>query len=120
MSVIGNFLWIILGGIFGAVLWCIAGIILSITIIGIPFGMQCFKIAGLTLIPFGRRVDIGEFGAIGFLANILWILIFGWELCLYHLIAALIFTITIIGFPFAVQHIKLAKLSLIPFGARIY
>lgn len=120
MSMLGNFLWIIFGGIIGALLWFLAGLILCITIIGIPLGLQCYKIAGLTLMPFGREVSIGEFGAVGFLANIIWIILFGWELCIYHLFVALVFAITIVGIPFSVQHIKLAKLSLVPFGAKIH
>ena len=120
MSFIGNLLWIIFGGLIVSIGWAIAGLILCITVVGIPFGMQCFKIAGLTLMPFGRDVDIGEFGAFGLLGNVVWILVFGWELFLAHVVAACFLAITIIGIPFAKQHVKLAKLALVPFGARIY
>ncbi len=119
MSIVGNVFWIILGGLLGALLWAIAGIICCITIVGIPFGMQCFKIASLTLAPFGRSIQVGYFGAGGLIGNILWILFLGWELCLAHLSLALICAVTVVGIPFAVQHLKLAQLSLIPFGARI-
>jgi len=81
--------------------------------------MQCFKIAGLVLYPFGREVEIGQFGVIGLIGNILWIILLGWELCLLHLTVSLVFCITIIGIPFGIQHFKLAKLSLMPFGATI-
>ncbi|GAB6108675.1 YccF domain-containing protein [Fusibacter bizertensis] len=118
MSLIGNLIWIIFGGLLSSIAWLLAGLILCITVIGIPFGMQCFKIAGLTLAPFGKNVELGDFGAFGFLGNILWIAFLGWELCVLHLIAAVILGITIVGLPFAKQHLKLAGLALVPFGAR--
>ncbi len=119
MRFIGNVMWIVFGGLIGAIGWAIAGIILMITIIGIPFGRQCLKISALTLWPFGSEVSSGDFGAIGLIGNIIWILIFGWELFLYHLGLGLLFSITIIGIPFGKQHFKLARLALIPFGAAI-
>lgn len=119
MSLIGNLIWIILGGFIAAIGWTIAGALLCITVIGIPFGIQCFKIAGLSLAPFGKDVSIGNFGAGGLIGNIIWLLVLGWELCLMHLTFALLLGITIIGLPFAKQHLKLAQLALIPFGARI-
>jgi uncharacterized membrane protein YccF (DUF307 family) len=119
MSVIGNIFWILLGGLVSSILWMIAGIFMCITIIGIPFGVQCFKIASLALVPFGRQVDSGGMGPVGLIGNILWILFCGWELALCHLGFAVVCAITIIGIPFAVQHLKLAQLSLVPFGSRI-
>ena len=119
MSFLGNLIWIILGGLFSAITWTISGIILCISVIGIPFGLQCFKIAGLTLMPFGRNVEIGEFGATGLLGNIIWLILFGWELCIGHLIFGAILCITVIGIPFGMQHFKLAKLAILPFGAKI-
>lgn len=119
MSFLGNILWLIFGGLLTAIGWFIAGILLCVTVIGIPFGIQCFKIAGLTLMPFGRDVDLGQFGFGGLIGNILWILFLGWELCLAHLVSAGLCAITIIGIPFAIQHIKLAKLAILPFGATI-
>jgi uncharacterized membrane protein YccF (DUF307 family) len=119
MSLIGNLIWIILGGLISAIGWTIAGALLCITVIGIPFGIQCFKIAGLSLAPFGKDVSLGNFGAGGLIGNIIWLLVLGWELCIMHLTFALILGITIIGLPFAKQHLKLAQLALIPFGARI-
>lgn len=118
MSLLGNLVWIIFGGLISTLGWALAGILLCITVIGIPFGMQCFKIAGLTLAPFGKEVTLGEFGAGGLLGNILWIVFLGWELCILHLTAAVLLGITIVGLPFAKQHLKLAGLALIPFGAR--
>jgi len=119
MSVIGNLIWIILGGLLSAIGWTIVGAILCISVIGIPFGLQCFKIAGLTLVPFGRNVEVGKFGASGFLGNLIWIILFGWELCIGHLFFGAILCISVIGIPFGLQHFKLAKLALLPFGAEI-
>ena len=119
MSFIGNLIWLILGGIIAAIGWTIAGVLLCITLIGIPFGIQCFKIAGLSLAPFGKEVSVGNFGAGGLIGNIIWLLVLGWELFLMHLVIAFLLAITIIGLPFAKQHLKLAQLALIPFGARI-
>jgi uncharacterized membrane protein YccF (DUF307 family) len=99
--------------------WALAGLSLCITVIGIPFGLQCLKIAGFVLWPFGSRVEVGRFGALGLVGNIIWMILFGWELCLAHLVIGLIFYITIIGIPFGLQHFKFAKLALLPFGARI-
>lgn len=120
MRFIGNLIWLIFGGFISAVLWTLSGLLMSITIIGIPFGLQALKLAGFTLWPFGREVEIGNFGIGGAIGNVIWIMLFGWELAVYHALLALLFTITIIGFPFGKQHIKLARLSLIPFGAAIH
>lgn len=120
MSLLGNLIWLLFGGIIAAIGWFVSGLILCITIIGIPFGVQCFKISALVLWPFGKEVELGNFGAGGLLLNIIWLIFFGWELALAHFITGLIFCVTIIGIPFGLQHFKLAKLGLIPFGANIY
>jgi len=119
MRFIGNLLWILLGGIIMALMWALVGLLLCVTIIGIPFGVQCLKIAGFALWPFGREVIPGGFGVMGALGNIIWILVCGIMLCVTHLALGLLMCITIIGIPFGLQHFKLAKLSLIPFGAQI-
>jgi len=119
MRFLGNLIWLIFGGLIEALLWFIIGLILCVTIIGIPFGVQCMKIAGFVLWPFGREIIPGGFGVVGALGNIIWILLVGIILALTHLIFAMLFCITIIGIPFGLQHFKLAKLSLIPFGAQI-
>jgi uncharacterized membrane protein YccF (DUF307 family) len=119
LSLIGNIIWIIFGGLIEAIAWLIAGILLSITIIGIPFGMQCFKIAGVQLAPFGKDIITKSDSGTNLLLNIVWIILFGWEIALMNLISAFIFAITIIGIPFAKQNIKLARVSLFPFGKKI-
>lgn len=120
MNFIGNIIWLLFGGIIAAILWCLAGLILCLTIVGIPFGVQCFKIAAFVLWPFGKGVEIGNFGVGGLLFNIIWLIVFGWEFAIGHLVIGLIFCVTVIGIPFGLQHFKFAKLGLIPFGARIY
>lgn len=119
MRFLGNILWLIFGGLIGAILWTIAGLLVCLTIIGIPFGLQCFKFAGFVLWPFGRDVEIGSFGVGSLIGNILWLLLLGWELFLAHLFIGAFLFLTIIGIPFGIQHIKLALLALLPFGARV-
>jgi len=119
MSLLGNILWIILGG--GIILfleYLFSGLLLCITIIGIPFGIQCIKLSTLALLPFGREIKNSEkaSGCISTVMNIIWILIGGIWITLTHLLFAIIFAITIIGIPFAKQHLKLASLALVPFG----
>lgn len=120
MNIIGNLIWWLFGGIVLAFIWLLLGIVLCITIIGIPFGIQCIKIAGFIFWPFGREVELGNFGVGGLLMNIIWILLVGWELAIAHLFSGLFCAITIVGIPFAFQHFKLAKLSFLPFGAEIH
>ncbi|HKM30027.1 MAG TPA: YccF domain-containing protein [Bacilli bacterium] len=117
MKTVGNILWFVLIGFLSSVSWFLIGVVLCITIIGIPFGKQCFKIAGLTIWPFGKNIDT-KFDAHP-IANILWLIFFGWELAVGYLTVGLIFFITIIGIPFGKQCFKLAQLSFFPFGATI-
>ena len=121
MSLIGNVLWIILCGWVIFCQYVAAGIVLCGTIIGIPFGVQCFKLAIVGLVPFGRDIkathDFGQ--GISLIMNVIWIVTGGVSIALTHLLFAAIFAITIIGIPFAVQHWKLAKLALLPFGREI-
>ena len=115
MRLIGNIIWIILGGLISAIHCALIGLILCITIIGIPFGLQCFKLAGLTLTPFGQKVNINVFRHP--IANIIWLVLSGFAVALEHLFFGVILCVTIIGIPFGLQHFKLALLSLFPFGA---
>jgi len=121
MNSIGNVLWIVLGGFIIFILYLFGSLILMITIIGIPFGIQTLKMAGLALMPFGREAVQGKRsgGCLYLIMNVLWILFAGIELAIVHLVLALLFAITIIGIPFAQQHLKLAYLSLVPFGMDI-
>ena len=118
MSCLGNLAWFLLGGFLLGLSWILAGILWCITIIGIPMGMQCFKLAGLSFCPFGKEIVYGG-GTVSLLANILWLLFSGILLALEHAIIGLFFCITIIGIPFGMQCFKIAKLSLMPFGASV-
>lgn len=116
MGILGNVLWFLFGGAISGVSWCLAGLLWCVTIVGIPVGMQCFKIAGLTFFPFGKEVSYGG-GAGSFILNIFWIILSGLPLALEHLILGAVLCVTIVGIPFGMQQFKLAKLALMPFGA---
>ncbi|MDZ7860662.1 MAG: YccF domain-containing protein [Candidatus Krumholzibacteriota bacterium] len=119
MSLLGNILWIILGGgIFLFLEYLLGGLILCLTVIGIPFGIQCIKLSFLAISPFGREIRQtgSSSGFLSILMNILWIIFGGFWVAVTHLIFGLLCAITIIGIPFARQHMKLATLSLTPFG----
>ena len=118
MSALGNILWFIFCGLWSGLMWILAGCICCVTVVGIPLGLQCFKFAGLAFFPFGKEVVYGG-GGISFLVNIIWLIFLGLPMAIGHAIAGLIFCVTIIGIPFGLQFFKLAKLSLMPFGARV-
>lgn len=119
MSLIGNIIWIVVGGLPIALLWFIAGTFWGVTIVGIPIAKQCFKLARLQLAPFGTRVEDSGSGGLSLLANVFWIVLGGIELAVINLVEAAIFAVTIIGIPLARQSVKMAQLSLAPFGKRI-
>jgi len=119
MSVLGNILWFIFGGLIVALLYFVAGLVLCITIIGIPFGLQLIKLGGLALCPFGRDVELLEDrGCLSIVFNLLWVVFGWWEIALVHLLLAALCCITVVGIPFALAHFRLMKMSLFPFGAR--
>lgn len=121
MRIIGNILWLVLGGLWLAVGYGLAGLALCFTIIGIPFGVQAFKLAAFTLLPFGRTVvDAPSAGGCLSLAfNVLWLVLFGWELFVGHLVSGVALCLTIIGIPFGIQAFKLSVLALWPFGRMV-
>jgi uncharacterized membrane protein YccF (DUF307 family) len=122
MSTIGNVLWIIIGGgIFIFFEYLIGGFLLCLTIIGIPFGVQCMKLSVLGLVPFGRKIVRSKSagGCLVIIMNVLWIVLGGIWITATHLLFALLMAITIIGIPFAKQHLKLANLALVPFGHEV-
>jgi uncharacterized membrane protein YccF (DUF307 family) len=118
MSFLGNILFFIFGGFLIFLGYLLGGIVLCLTIIGIPFGIQCFKLAGGVLAPFGREVRETEppGGPLALIMNIIWIILPGLELAIMHLCLAAFFAVTIVGIPLAMQHIKLLPLALLPFG----
>ena len=116
MRLLGNILWIIFGGFLSALGWIITGLLWCITIVGIPVGVQCFKLSSISFNPFGKEVRY-EGGAFSFLINVIWFFFGGIELALGNFLTGLILCITIIGIPFGKQFFKIAKLALCPFGA---
>jgi uncharacterized membrane protein YccF (DUF307 family) len=121
MNLLLNIIWLVFGGFIIVIGYLLGSLILCITIIGIPFGIQCFKLAGLAIAPFGREVREKEppGGCVSIVMNIIWIILPGLELALIHLMLALVFAITIIGLPIAAQHLKMTRLALIPFGFEV-
>jgi uncharacterized membrane protein YccF (DUF307 family) len=121
MNLLGNIIWLIFGGFFAALCYLLGGLALCITIVGIPWGLQCFKLAGLVLMPFGKKVisDSSQTGCLSMLCNIIWLIFGGLATCLIHLVMGLLLSITIIGIPWGRQHFKLMEISLMPFGKRI-
>ena len=121
MSLLLNILWFVLGGFLVSLLYILGGILLCLTIIGIPFGIQCFKLSILGMAPFGQEIREKEppGGAIAIIMNVIWILLPGLELALIHLFLAALFAITIVGLPFAAQHLKMTRLAILPFGFRV-
>jgi uncharacterized membrane protein YccF (DUF307 family) len=121
MTLLGNLIWLIFGGLISGIAWIIAGLGLCLTIIGIPFGLQAMKVGVATLAPFGKEVrELPEANSIlRIVFNLVWIVLFGWELAVAHLVWAIVLGITIIGLPFAKQHIKLIPIALMPFGREL-
>lgn len=124
MRLLLNILWATLGGGFVIALqYLFGGLVLCLTVVGIPFGLQCFKLAGLSLWPFGRHVDedpsSAPSGMLSVIMNLVWLVFGGFTTFLSHIALAISLAITVIGIPFALQHVKLAVLSLFPFGRRV-
>lgn len=119
MTLLGNFIWFVLGGFFSWLSWIIIGLLWSITIVGLPIGLQCFKFAKLAAAPFGKEVHYSNSGA-SLIINVVWMLLGGLVMAAEELILGVIFCLTIVGIPFGKQHFKHAKLALMPFGAEIY
>ena len=121
MSFLGNVIWLLFGGFVTGMGYILGGLAMCLTIIGIPFGVQSIKLGVAALTPFGREIVVTE-RASGFVAVVfdaLWLILFGWEIALVHLGHALILAITIVGLPFAKQHLKLVPLALSPFGREL-
>ena len=117
MKLLGNLLWFVFGGLWMGLGWSLVGLLWCITIVGIPVGMQCFKLAGLAFFPFGKVIVYGG-GAPSLLMNLLW-LFGGFALAISAALHGLLFCITIVGIPFGMQCFKFAKLALCPFGSSV-
>ncbi len=118
MTLLGNILWLIFGGLLLGIWYILGGLLLCVTIVGIPFGMQSIRLGIATFAPFGKDIvkTEGSYGALKIVFDVLWILLFGWEIAIAHLVSAGLLAITVIGIPFALQHVKLVPVSLFPFG----
>jgi len=121
MKILGNIIWLLFGGIFIFIEYLIGGFILCLTIIGIPFGIQVFKLAHVSLWPFGKKIENNptSSGCLNTLMNVIWLLFGGLWIALSHVFVGLLLAITIIGIPFSIQHFKLAGLALTPFGKKV-
>ncbi len=121
LRLLGNLIWLVLGGLVLALGYVLAGVVMCILIITIPFGIASFRLAGYALWPFGRTIVDGPHatGALRLIGNIIWIVLAGFWIAIGHLIAAVLCAITIIGIPFAIAHVRLAGLALLPLGRRI-
>ena len=116
MNLLGNLIWLIFGGLIAAIGYIIGGSGLCLTIVGIPFGLQSIKLGVATLAPFGKEVVVSKNeGPIAMLFDVIWIVLFGWEIARAHLASAVILAVTIVGLPFARQHIKLIPMAILPF-----
>ena len=125
MRLLLNILWFIFGGWLSGLLWLLGGLILAITIVGLPYTFAAWRIAGFAFWPFGKEIvsreivtgqsDIGT-GPLGFVLNVIWFLLGGWYIALSHLLIAVAEAITIIGIPFAIKDLQLAFIALAPIG----
>ncbi|MDR0333957.1 MAG: YccF domain-containing protein [Dysgonamonadaceae bacterium] len=121
MKLLGNIIWFVFGGVFVAIEYIVASLLMMITIIGIPFGLQSLKLAEVALFPFGKKVVKSETssGCLSLIMNIIWFFVGGIWIVLTHLAFGILFYITIIGIPFGNQHFKLMKLAFSPFGKTV-
>jgi uncharacterized membrane protein YccF (DUF307 family) len=118
MSLLGNILWLIFGGLIAGVGYILGGLLMCLTIVGIPFGIQSIKLGVATFAPFGKRTveNPDANGPLEIILNVIWLIFFGWEIAVAHLVAAGVLALTIIGIPFALQHLKLIPIALLPLG----
>ena len=121
MKLLGNILWLILGGLLVALIYFLVGIIMCITVVGIPFGLQLIKLGSYSLWPFGHQLVYrpNEPGCLSIVMNLIWILLGWWEIAIIHLACGILFCITIVGIPWGVQHFRMAINSIFPFGKEV-
>ena len=121
MKFLGNILWLIMGGLVVSLYYALMGVLFCITVIGIPFGLQLIKMAGLALWPFGRDVhsDSNDGGCLSIIMNVIWIIFGGIEIAMLHIGFGIVCCLSIVGIPFGMQHFKMAILAFVPFGKKI-
>lgn len=117
IKTIGNIIWFIFGGLILGIAWALIGAIWCVTVVGIPFGVQCFKFAKLSFFPYGKKIDIHPLKHP--IANIIWAVLCGWEMAIAHLITGIICCITVVGIPNGIVAFKMMKLAFLPFGAKV-
>ena len=121
MSFLGNVIWLMLGGLIVGLIYIIGGALLCLTVVGIPFGLQAIRLGVASFAPFGKRLVASEpTSSFKILFDVLWILLFGWEIAMAHLTFAGILFVTIVGIPFATQHLKLIPVALFPFSQELH
>jgi len=118
MRTLANLIWILCGGLLSAIGWWLAGLLWCITIVGIPVGLQCFKLSSISLNPFSKEI-VDEGGVVSCLLNVIWFFVSGLELAVGNFVIGCLLCITIVGIPFGLQFFKIARLALFPFGARV-
>lgn len=121
MNVLGNIVWLIFGGLLASIGYFIGGFCFCLSIVGIPFGLQSFKLGVATLTPFGREVyELPDANSpLRLFFNIIWLVFFGWQIALSHIIGAACLALTIVGIPFSIQLLKLVPIALLPFGREL-
>ncbi len=121
MSFLGNVVWFVFGGFFVCLGYVIGGLAMCLTVVGIPFGLQNIKLGFASLAPFGKRVVEGPNAnsPLRLIFNLIWMVLFGWGIALAHLSSAIFLALTIVGIPFALQHLKMVPLALLPFGREL-
>ncbi len=117
MRIISNIFWLIFGGLISAIVWLVAGILLCITVVGIPLGLQFFKFSKISLAPFGKKVSLNYMEHP--IINTLWLVLLGWETFILYLLSSIACCITVVGIPLGIQGFKFAKLAFAPFGAKV-
>jgi uncharacterized membrane protein YccF (DUF307 family) len=118
MSILGNIIWLIFGGFLAGLGYILGGLLLCLTVVGIPFGLQAIQLGIATMAPFGKEIKTNERagGLLSLVFDAIWLLVVGWEIAIAHLIGGVILAITIVGLPFAKQHFKLIPVALFPFN----
>ncbi len=121
MNILGNLIWLVFGGFFAGLGYIFGGALVCLTIVGIPFGKQAIKLGVASMVPFGKEIIPTEQAneTAPMIFNLLWAVVFGWEIAVTHLVSGLLLGITIVGIPFAKQHFKLIPLALFPFGREL-
>jgi uncharacterized membrane protein YccF (DUF307 family) len=121
VSLLGNIIWLVFGGFVAGVEYIISGLLLCLTIVGIPFGLRSIKLGFAAFGPFGKEVvDAEHQSALKLIFDVVWIVLFGWEIAVTHLVFALLLALTIVGIPFAKQHLKLIPVALFPFNMDLH